>query len=138
VAARLLIDEHAVPDLVRVQVLARDVQQRVGLGGKHARDESFAHQRALAVAAIGIEAVADHGLAIANHVSDYGHQAQRHLAEVDIGVADGRADGLGLFADFDDLHGSLLSLAHGPARAAGHDRLTKSLAVFIHSAENYC
>ena len=37
-----------------------------------------------------------------------GHQAQCHLAEVDVGVADGRADGDGLLANLDDLHGACL------------------------------
>ena len=79
-----------------------------GVGFQDARDEALAHQLALAVAAVGVEAVADHRLAVADHVGDDGHEAQRHLAEVDVGVADGRADGDGLLADFDDLHGGLL------------------------------
>src|SRR5450830_993654 len=60
----------------------------------------------LAGSAVGIEAVADHRLAIADDVGDHCHQAQRHLAEVDIGVADGGADRDGFFADFNDAHGS--------------------------------
>ena len=108
VAARLLVGEHRVPDLVRVEVVAawRPPASR-GVGFQQARDEALAHQLALAVAAVGVEAVADHRLAVADHVGDDGHEAQRHLAEVDVGVADGRADGDGLLADFDDLHGWL-------------------------------
>ena len=51
-------------------------------------------------------------------------QAQRHLAEVDVGVADGRADGDGLFADFDDLHGGLLDAVD----AACDDRRRRAFA----------
>ncbi|MNJ64089.1 hypothetical protein D3C77_600290 [compost metagenome] len=51
-AARLLVREHGVPDLVRVQVLARRVHQRLGIRLHHARNEAFAHQLALAVSAI--------------------------------------------------------------------------------------
>jgi hypothetical protein len=63
------------------------------IGFQDARDEALAHQAALAVAAIRVEAVADDRLAVADHVGDHGHQAQRHLAEVDVGVADGRGYG---------------------------------------------
>jgi hypothetical protein len=93
VAAGLLVGEHRGPDLVRVEVGAGVVDQDVGLGLQDARDEALAHQHALAVAAVGVEAVADHRLAVAHHVGHHGHQAQRHLAEVDVGIADGRADG---------------------------------------------
>ena len=88
VAAGLLVDHHAGPDLVRVQVLTGVIQQAGGLGLQHARDEAVTHQRALAVAAIGVEAIADHGLAVADHVGDHSDEAERHLREVDVGVAD--------------------------------------------------
>lgn len=107
VTTRLFVREHGVPDLVRVQVLAAVVDQRVGVGLHHARDEALAHELALTVAAVGVEAVADHRFAVADHVGDHGHQAQRHLAEVDVGVADGRADGQGFFSDFNDFHEGL-------------------------------
>ena len=109
----LLVGEHGGPDLVGVQVLAAGVHQRFGIGFHDARDESLAHQLALTVAAVGVEAVADHRLAIANHVGDDGHQAQGHLAEVDVGVADGGTDRDGFLADFDDLHGGLSLVGGG-------------------------
>jgi hypothetical protein len=105
VAAGLLVDHHARPDLVRVEVLAGLVDERRGLGLEQARQEALANQPALAVAAVRVEAVADDRLAVANHVGDHGHQAQRHLGEVDVGVADVRLDGAGGFEDVDDLHG---------------------------------
>lgn len=105
VAAGLLVREHRVPHLVRIEVPARGVDQRVGGGFQQARDEAFAHQRALAVAAVGIEAVADDGLAVADHIGDHRDEAQRHLAKVDVRVADRAGDGDGLLSNLDDLHG---------------------------------
>ena len=103
-AARLFVGEHAVPDLVRIEIGAGVVDQRGRIGFQDARDEALAHQHALAVAAVRVEAVADDRLAVADDVGDDGHQAQRHLAEIDVGVADGGTDGDGFFADVDDFH----------------------------------
>jgi phosphopantothenoylcysteine decarboxylase/phosphopantothenate--cysteine ligase len=89
---------------------------------QHARNEAFAHQFALAVATIGVEAVANHRLAVAEHVGDHRDQAQRHLAEVDVGVADRAGDGNGLFANLDDLHAVLRWI--GPRRAREGIRYT--------------
>ncbi len=108
VAARLFVAEHAVPDLVRVEVAAALVLQALRIGFQHARDEALAHQLALAIAAVGVEAVADDRLAVADDVSHHRDQAQRHFAEVDVGIADRGADRDGFFADFNDSHGSLL------------------------------
>ena len=105
VAARLFVGHHAGPDLVRVEVVAGLIEQGRGLGLEHARAKAFADQLALAVAAVGVEAVADDRLAVAHHVGDDGDQAERHLREVDVGVADVRLDGPGRFEDVDDFHG---------------------------------
>jgi hypothetical protein len=61
-----------------------------GLG--QARQEAFAHQRALPIPPIGIEAVANHRLAVAHHIGDDGDHRTGHLREVDIGVGDRRGD----------------------------------------------
>jgi hypothetical protein len=105
VAAGLFVAHQRGPDRVRVAVVALAVEQAGGRGFEHARNEALAHQRALAVAAVGVEAVADDGLVVAHDVGDDGHQAQRHLREVDVGVADVRLDGARRFADVEDLHG---------------------------------
>jgi len=83
------------------------VHERSGIGFEDARNEALAHQLALAVAAVRIEAVAHHRLAVADHIGDDGDQTQRHLAEVDIRVADRGTDRNGLFADFNDSHGTV-------------------------------
>jgi len=103
VAARLLVPEHGGPDRVRVEVLAAGVDQVVGGRLEDVRNEALAHHAALAVAAVRVEAVAHHRLAIADDVGDDGHEAEVHLAKVDIGVADGGADGDGLLTNLDDL-----------------------------------
>jgi hypothetical protein len=61
---------------VRIEIGAVVVQQRQRIGFEDARDEALAHQLALAIAAIRVEAVAHDRLAIADHVGDDGHQAQ--------------------------------------------------------------
>ncbi|MCY1530420.1 hypothetical protein D9M68_656050 [compost metagenome] len=104
----LLVGEHGVPDLVRIEVVAAVVDQGRRVGFHHARDEALAHQLALAIAAVRVETVAHHRLAVADHVGDHGHEAQRHLAKVDVGIADGGTDGDGLLTDFNDLQGGLL------------------------------
>jgi hypothetical protein len=88
-----------------IEVGAGGVDQAVRVGLQHARDEPFAHQFTLAVAAVRVETVADDGLAVANDVGDHGHEAQGHFAEVDVGVADWRANRYGFFADLDDFQG---------------------------------
>jgi hypothetical protein len=85
------------------------VQQRCGVGFAQARQEALAHQLPLAVPAVRVEAVADDRLAIADHVGDDRNQAQRHLAEVNVRIADGRTDRKRFLADVDDLHGWLLN-----------------------------
>jgi hypothetical protein len=82
-AARLLVGHHRGPDLAGVEIVARGVDQAVGLGFEDARREALADQAALTVAAVRVEAVADHRLAVADDVGDDGNQAQRHLREVD-------------------------------------------------------
>ena len=113
-AAGLLVGHHRRPHPVRIEHAAL-VDERAGRGFEHARDEPLAHQRALAVAAVRVEAVADHGPAVAVDVGDDGDEAQRHLREVDVGVADARADRPRDLADLDDVHRRVVS----PARRAG-------------------
>src|SRR5581483_11368736 len=105
VTARLLVRHHRGPYLVGIEIVAGIVEQRFRLGLHQARREALADQPALPVAAVGIEAVADHALAVALGVGDDGYQAGRHLGEIDIGVAYRRRDRLGDFADVDDAHG---------------------------------
>ena len=66
--------------------------------------EALADQAPLSVAAVGIEAVADDRLAIADDVGDHGNQTERHLREVDEGIGDGRGDRSGALPDVDNAH----------------------------------
>jgi hypothetical protein len=59
VPARLLVAHHAVPDPVRVEVVAALVEQARGLGLQDPPGEALADEPALAVAAVRVEAVAD-------------------------------------------------------------------------------
>ena len=104
VAPGLLVVHHRRPHLVRADH-AVFIEQAVRRGLQHARDEALAHQRALAVAAVRVEAIADHRLAVADHIGDHRDQAQRHLRKIDVGVADVGLDGARGLADFNDLHG---------------------------------
>nr|GEU28409.1 hypothetical protein [Tanacetum cinerariifolium] len=128
VAARLFVGEHAVPDLVRIEVGAGVVDQAGGIGFQDARNEPLAHQRALAVAAVGVEAVADYRLAVADDVGHHGDQAQCHFAEIDVGVADGGTDRYGFFADLNDFHEA------SPVKHVGHGARTGRDAAGRHQA----
>jgi hypothetical protein len=65
----------------------------------------------LRVAAVRVEAVADHRLALDLEVGDHRHDRRRHLAEVDIGVGDVGPDRRDDVADGDDAHDKLLQAA---------------------------
>ena len=123
VPARLLVRHHAGPDAIRIEILLRRVQQRSRIGLQDARGEAFADQPALAVAAIGIEPVADHAPSVALDVGHHGDKARCHLREIDVGVADRRADRLRDLAHVGDAywHGAALAVpnqgsAHSPRR----------------------
>lgn len=107
VATGLLVDEHRRPDLVGIEVVAGVVDQRGRGGLEQARDEALAHQLALTVTAVRVEAVADHRLAVANDVRDDRDETQGHFAEVDVGVPDRGTDRNGFFADFNDSHATV-------------------------------
>ena len=104
VAARLLVLHQRRPDAVRIEIVAGIVQQRLRIGLLEPRREALADQPALPVAAVRVEAVADHRAAVALHVGHDRDERQRHLGEVDVGVGDRRGDRRGHFADIDDAH----------------------------------
>ena len=104
-AARFLVRHQRRPDLVRIEIVAVLVKQRLRIGFHQPRRETLADQSALPVAAIGIEAVSDHALAVAHDIGDDGNEARRHLREIDIGVANGRGDRLCNLSDIDNADG---------------------------------
>ena len=78
------------PDLVRIEIVAVIVEQFLRIGLHQPRGKPLADQSALPVTTIGIEAVANHRLAVAHDIRDDGNQTRGHFREIDIGVADGR------------------------------------------------
>ena len=122
-AARLFVRHHCRPHLVGVEIIAALIEQRFRIGFLDPGRKPFADQSALPVAAVGIEAVPDHPSAIAHGIGDDRDEACRHLAEIDIGVADRRRDRLYDFPDVDDTdrHGVWLSQMLNIARSCpGH------------------
>jgi hypothetical protein len=105
VAAGFFVRHHRRPDLVRIEIAAIGIEQARWIGLLQSRRKALADQAALPVAAVRVEAVADHAPAVAHGVGNDGDQARRHLGEVDIGVADRRGDRLCDFADVDDADG---------------------------------
>jgi hypothetical protein len=89
---------------VRIEVVAGIVDERGGIGFENARNETLAHQLALAVAAVGIEAVTHDRLSVTDDIRHNGDETQRHLAEVNVGIPDRGTDRNGFFADFNDSH----------------------------------
>ena len=55
--------------------------------------KALADEAALAVAAVGVEAVADHRLAVADDIGDHGDQRTGHFGEIDVRVGDRGCDG---------------------------------------------
>ena len=110
---RLIAERHARTPDPRVFVYAaggyyypgKGIEQRLRIGLLEPRRKPLADQPALPVAAVGIEAVANHALAVALKVGDDGNKTRRHLGEIDIGIADRRGDRLCHFADVDDTDG---------------------------------
>jgi hypothetical protein len=100
---------------MRIEIGACVVEQARRLGFKNPIAKTLADQPALAIAAVGIETVADHAAAIAHHIRHHRDQARRHFRKIDIGVADRRSDRLGDFGDVDDAHGVSLGRCFGYA-----------------------
>ena len=110
--AGLFVGHHRGPDTVGVEVGACIVQQDLRIGFEQTRRKAFANQAALAIAPVGIEAIAHHALAVAKRIGDDGHQAGRHFGEVDVGIAYRRCNRLGDFTNIDDAdrHGGVYRL----------------------------
>jgi hypothetical protein len=104
-AARLFVLHQRGPDAVRVEIVAGVVEQRSRIGLAQTRREPLADEAALTVAAVGVEAVADHRAAVAHDIGDDGDQGQGHLGEVDVRVGDRRSDRRRHFANIHDAHG---------------------------------
>ena len=120
VAARLLVGHQAGPDAIRIEILAGVIEQRARIRLQQPGREALTDQPALTVAAIGVEAVADHAASVALDVGHHRHQTRGHLREVDIRVADRRADRLGDLTHVDDAHwhGGSLAAQTWPFRSA--------------------
>jgi len=108
-AARLLVGHHHGPAFRRLDQAAL-VDQRFGPCRGEARDEALAHQALRRVAPVGIEAEPHHRR-VAAEIGRDGDDARRHLAEIDVGVADRRIDRRDHVADGGDAHGRSVSPA---------------------------
>jgi hypothetical protein len=103
VPARLLVGHHHRPALRGLDE-ALVVEQRIGRRFEQSRDEALAHQALRRVAPVGIEAEAHDRLAVDLAVGGDADDARRHLAEIDIRVADRRFDRRDHVADGGDAH----------------------------------
>jgi hypothetical protein len=86
VSARLFVGHHTSPDLGGIEIFALLVDQRFWISIEDPRTESLADEATLAVAAIGVESVAEHRLAIACNIGDDRHHRARHFGKIDVGV----------------------------------------------------
>src|SRR5579859_673517 len=87
-AARFLVGHQHIPYPERIKVLAAIVKQRVRFGRFQAWNKTLAQQAAWGVASVGIKPKSDYGLAISDDVRNQRDNADRHLAEIDISIAD--------------------------------------------------
>jgi hypothetical protein len=102
VTARLLVRHQGRPEFIGVEIVTALVEQRLRVGFQQTRREALADQPALPIAAIRVEAVTHHGLAVAHDIGNDGDKARRHLREIDVGVSNWRGDRLRNFADVED------------------------------------
>src|SRR5205085_876739 len=88
--------------LVWIEVLAGVVHQRFRLRFEDSRPYALTNERALPIAAVGIEPVANDRLAVSNDIGHDRDQAQGHLGKVDVRVSDWRRNRLRHFANVHD------------------------------------
>src|SRR5437868_5772043 len=121
-ASRLFVAHDDGPDAMRIEIFACFIEQRLRRRGFEAGEEAITQEPARRVAAIRIEAVANHRLAVAHHVGDEREDTHGHLAKVDVGVTNVRFDGYNGVADIDNAHGAsffvLLSTASSSEKRA--------------------
>ena len=130
VAARLLVAEHRRPDLAGSRLSPLSSSRLSGAASRTRGTEPLADQAALPVAAVGVEAVAHHRPAVPDHVGDDRDQAQGHLAEIDVGVGDGRRDRDRPFPQIGDAHAGFLL-------CVGEEDLTRSVAGVANAGFKY-
>ena len=86
-ATWLLVLHHAQPDLADRSCAASSSRHcRISFDNPGAKRSRIS---ALAVASIGIESVADHEAAVTHDIGDDRDQTESHLAEIDVGIANG-------------------------------------------------
>ncbi len=112
--AGLFVGHHRGPGAGRVdQPLV--IEQRRGVRFGEAGDEALAQQPLHRVAAVRVEAEADHRLAVARHIRMDCDDARRHLAEIDISVGNLGADRHHGVADRGNAHDQV-----SPGRSLSH------------------
>jgi hypothetical protein len=103
-SSRLFVLHQGLPDAVGIEILFGIGKERLGGRLKQAGSEALADESALAVAAVGVEAVADDRGAVANDVCDDCYERAGHLGEIDVRVGDWRCYGKGYLAYVCDAH----------------------------------
>src|SRR6266446_4038414 len=112
-SSRFLIAHDRVPDSHGIQVFAAFVDQRFRICRFEPRNKAIAQQTAGRVSAVRIESETDHRLALANHIRDERENTHRHLAEINVGVANLRFDGYNGLADiYNPHHAAFLTKTH--------------------------
>ena len=108
--AGFFVGHQGFPDGERIEVIVLMIDQSFRVGFGDPRQKAIAHQRALTVATVGVEAVTDDRFAVANHVRNDRDDRAGHLRKVDVGIGDRGSDGDGFFTDIDDTHDGFLLL----------------------------
>src|SRR5215469_6424062 len=102
------------PNAMRIEVFACLVEQRLDSGSPETRKEAVAQEPARRVPTIRMEAISYNGLAVPHGVGYQRQDAHRHLAKVDVGVANVRLDRDDRLTDIDDAHGESFSVLQLP------------------------
>ncbi|MCY1444315.1 hypothetical protein D9M71_607800 [compost metagenome] len=115
--AWLFVGHQGFPDGKRIQVVVLMIDERIWISFGDTRQEAITHQRALTIATIGVEAVADDRFAIANHIRDDSDDRAGHFRKIDVGIGDWGSDRNCFFTDVYDTHDGFLLLLVAPRYA---------------------
>ncbi len=103
-AARFLVAHKRIPNARGLEIVSGIIEQRSRVRSLQTRDKTIAQKSAGRITAIGIKTETNDGLAVANHIGYQCEDADRHLAEIDEGVANPRFDRYDGLADIDNPH----------------------------------
>src|ERR1700692_3322811 len=100
----LLVPHQSLPNLERIKIISRVIEQAIGVCSQQSRDKAVAQQATGCISTVGVKAKANDRFAITHYVCDDRQCADGHLTEIDVSIANVRFDGDRSFTNSDNLH----------------------------------